>query len=181
MPGEDWDARVRLGSTGVFSKIQASEAEPANPARFSGTVVTSESPRRLVQIPLGVVVVPAGGTAQVCIDDDTTVGSRCTWYDGVGYEKVFGALGERIIAIDCNKTNSPVAPSQAMFRVLSGSSTRSQNSTNITKQVGPYTVQLTKESTANFDFRGANGDYHPRHPRRPNQPLVPGRRLPRRT
>ena len=156
--GEDWDARVRVGTNGIYSIIQASEVEPADPARFSDAVITSESSRRLVQIPLGVAVVGAGGTAQVCIDDDTTVGSRCTWYDGVGYEKVFDSLGERIIAIDCNKTNSPVAPSQAMFRVLGGSSTLSQNSTNITKRVGPYGVRLTKESSANFDFRGANGD-----------------------
>lgn len=156
--GEDWDARVRVGTNGIYSKIQASEVEPANPARFSGSVIASEPPRRLVEVPLGVVVVAAGGTAQVCIDDDATIGSRRTWYDGLGYEKVFGALGERIIAVDCNKTNSPVAPSQAMFRILSGSSTLSQNGTNITKQVGAYTVRLTKETSANFEFRGANGD-----------------------
>jgi hypothetical protein len=156
--GEDWDATLRLGNTGVFSTIQASEVDSADPARFSGTVMTSEPPRRLVQVPLGVVTVPAGGTAQVWINDDSSFGSHCTWYDGVGYERVFGALGERIIAIDCNKTNSPVAPSQAMFRLICGSSTTSQNSTNIVKPFSPYTIQVTKGSTANFEFRGANGD-----------------------
>ncbi len=157
-PAEDWDAKVRVGATGRYSKIQASEIDPADPARFSGVVVTREPPRRLVQVPLGVVVVAAGETAAVCIDDDTTVGARCTWYDGVGYEKVFGALGERIIAIDCNKTNAPAAPSQAMFRLITGSGTSSQNSTNLARQVGPYSVCLSKAGTPNFEFRGANGD-----------------------
>lgn len=156
--GEDWDAKVRLGGSGIYSKIQASEAESASPGRFTGTVIASAIPRRLVQIPLGVIVVSAGGTAQIYIDDDATTGSRCTWYDGVGYEKVFSAMGERIIAIDCNKTNVPGAPSQAMFRSLSGSSTVSQNSTNILKLVGSYAVQLSKSSVIPFDFRGANGD-----------------------
>lgn len=157
-PGEDWDARFRLGGSGIFYKIQASEVEPANPARFTNAVVTSESPRQLIQIPLGIVIVTNGGTVQVFIDDDTTIGSRATWYDGVGYEKVFSALGERVIGIDCNKTNTPGAPSQAMFRIISGSGTQSQNSTNIVKLAGNATVRLSKASATPFDFRGANGD-----------------------
>jgi hypothetical protein len=64
----------------------------------------------------------------------------------------------RVIAIDFNKTNSPGAPSQAMCRTISGSSTVSQNSTNISKRIGPYSVHLTKSSATPFDFRGANGD-----------------------
>jgi hypothetical protein len=100
----------------------------------------------------------ASGAAQIHIDDDATTGVRCTWYDGVGYERVFGALGERIIAIDCNKTNAPAAPSQAMFRSLGGSSTTGQNSTNIVKLVGPYALRISKTSSTRFDFRGANGD-----------------------
>ncbi|MEO5802340.1 MAG: hypothetical protein ABIR24_02335 [Verrucomicrobiota bacterium] len=155
---EDWDVKVRIGSAGVYSKVQASEIEPANPARFSAAIVTNESPRRLMQIPVGVVVVQAGGTAQIFIDDDATVGSRCTWYDGVGYEKIFGALGEQIIAIDFNKTNVPAAPSQASFRIIGGSSTQNQNSTNIFKSVSAYGVRLSKASATPFDFRGANGD-----------------------
>ncbi len=157
-PGEDWDARVRPGSASIYHKIQASEAEAANPVRFTNAVVTSESPRQLIQIPLGVVVVTNGGTVQVYVDDDTTTGSRATWYDGVGYEKVFGALGDRVVAIDFNKTNTPGAPSQAMFRSVFGSSTTSQNSTSVTKQIGSCTIRLTKTSATAFDFRGANGD-----------------------
>lgn len=156
--GEDWDARFRIGGTGVYSRFQASEAEPAVFNRFDADVLVSESPRRLIQIPLGVVVVAAGGSAQVSVDDDGTIGSRATWYDGVGYEKVFSSVGERIIAIDCNKTNALAAPSQGMFRSISGSSTTSQNSTNIIKAVGDYTLRLSKTSTSPFDFRGANGD-----------------------
>lgn len=157
-PGEDWDVTFRLGGQGVFSTIRASEVEAANPARFDNAVVTAESPRRLVQIPLGVVVVPAGGTVQVWVDDDPTAGSRRTWYDGVGYERVFGALGERILAMDFNKTNTPGAPLQARFRSVTGSSTSSQNPTNFTKHAGPYAVRLFKTSATGFDFRGANGD-----------------------
>lgn len=157
-PGEDWDARVRLGGSGVFHKIQASEAEPANSARFTNAIVTGESPRQLIQIPLGVVVVTNGGTAQVLVDDDATTGLRATWYDGVGYEKVFSVLGDRVIAIDFNKTSTPGAPSQAMFRSVFGSGTTSQNSTSITKQIGASTVRATKTSATAFDFRGANGD-----------------------
>jgi hypothetical protein len=157
-PGHDWDATVRLGSAAGSSKVQASEAGPAEAAHFSSAVVTTEGMRRLIQIPLGTVVVSSGGTVQVSIDDDTTIGSRATWYDGVGYERAFGGLGERVIAIDCNKTNAPAAPSQALFRSLGGSSTTSQNSTNMTKAVGPYTLQFSKTSTTRFDFRGANGD-----------------------
>jgi hypothetical protein len=155
---EDWDVRVRLATSAVYSKVQASETAPADPAHFTGAVVTSEGPRRLIQIPLGVVVASAGGTAQVHVDDDATTGSRCTWYEGVGYEKVFGTLSERVIAVDCNKTNAPAAPSQALFRSLAGSSTTSQNSTNILKAVGSYTLQISKTSSTRFDFRGANGD-----------------------
>jgi hypothetical protein len=157
-PGDDWDARVRVGTAGPFLRFLASEGETADPANFTNNVVTSENQRRLVQIPLGVVVVSNGETAQVFIDDDTTVGSMRTWYDGVGYEKVFTALEERIIAVDFNKTNSPGAPSQAGFRIISGSGTQSQNSTNASKHIGPYGIYLSKSSTTPFDFRGANGD-----------------------
>lgn len=157
-PGHDWDAKVRAGATGIFSTIRASEVEAADSARFTNAIVTMESPRRLVQIPIGIVVVPPGGAAQIWIDDDASTGSRATWYDGVGYEKVFGALGERVIAIDCNKTNAPGAPSQAMFRSVSGSSVVNQNKTNIVKLIGPYSVRFSKSSTTPFDFRGANGD-----------------------
>lgn len=150
--GEDWDVRARLADSAIYSKFQASEAAPAD---FGGSVVTNEGSRRLIQIPVGVAT---GTTVQVYVDDDATTGTRCTWYDGVGYEKVFSTVGERIIAIDCNKTNAPGAPSQALFRSLSGSSTTSQNSTNIIKHVGSYTLQLSKSSTTRFDFRGANGD-----------------------
>jgi hypothetical protein len=157
-PGEDWDARLRLGSVGVFHKIQGSEAEAANPARFTNAVVTSESPRQLIQIPIGVVLITNGGTVQVFVDDDTTIGSRRTWYDGVGFERIFNGLGERLAAIDFNKTNTPGAPVQAMFRSLFGSGTTSQNSTSITKAVGSAIVRLSKTSATAFDFRGANGD-----------------------
>jgi hypothetical protein len=157
-PGEDWDVRMRVGTAGSFVKVQASEAEPANPARFDTTVVTTESPRSLMQIPLGIVIVGVGGTAQVYIDDDATIGSRRTWYDGVGYERAFGAAGDAVIALDFNKTNTPGAPSQAMFRIVTGSSTTSQNTTNITKAVDACTVQLSKTSATAFDFRGPNGD-----------------------
>jgi hypothetical protein len=107
---------------------------------------------------LGVVIAAAQTTARIWVDDDTTAGSRRTWYDGVGYEKVFTAAGDRVIGIDFNKTNSPAAPSQSMFRIVSGSSTTSQNPTNVVKRVGACTVQLSKSSTVPFDFRGANGD-----------------------
>lgn len=155
--GADWDVRWRLGSSGVYSKIQSSEAEPASATQFSGSIITEESGRRLIQIPAGVVIVPSGGNAQVYIDDDATIDTRRTWYDGVGYEKAFQALQEPLIAIDFNKTNSPASPVQAMFRSVRGSSSASQNSTNITKQVGSHTVRLSKTSTLGFDFQGANG------------------------
>jgi len=156
--GEDWDVRVRVGPLGSFTLVRSSEAETANGGRFNGSIVTSESGRRLVQVPLGTLVTGVGESIQVYVDDDATIGSRRTWYDGVGYEKVFGSLGERVIAIDFNKTNTPGAPSQARFRIVAGSSTVSQNSTNITKNAGPYGIQLSKSTSTAFEFRGANGD-----------------------
>jgi hypothetical protein len=156
--GEDWDAEIRVGSSGGFSRIQASEVEPAEPTRFTNAVVTREASRRLMQIPLGVVAVSSNGSTQIFIDDDATTGSRRTWFDGVGYEKIFSTLGERIIAIDCNKTNVAGAPSQAMFRTIGGSSTTAQNKTNVTKLFGPYSIQFSKMSATPFDFRGPNGD-----------------------
>ena len=155
---EDWDARLRLSTSANYSKVQASEAASADAGQFSEAVVTTEGLRRLIQVPLGIAVVSAGGVVQVYVDDDATSGAQCTWYDGVGYERAFGALGERIIALDCNKTNAPAVPSQALFRSLSGSSTTSQNSTNIVKHVGPYALRVSKTSSTRFDFRGANGD-----------------------
>ncbi len=67
-------------------------------------------------------------------------------------------LGDRLIAIDFNKTNTPGAPVQALFRSVSGSGTTSQNSTSLIRHVGSCTARLTKTSTTAFDFRGANGD-----------------------
>ena len=156
--GEDWDVRVRLGSAGGFHKIQTSEIQPTDEARFTNAIVTSESPRQLMQIPVGVVVLTNAGAVQLFVDDDASIGSRTTWYDGVGYEKVFDSLWDRVIAIDFNKTNTPGAPSQAMFRTVSGSGPPSQNTTLISKHVGASTVRLTKTSAITFDFRGANGD-----------------------
>src|SRR5262249_38157040 len=63
--GQDWSIRLRLGDAGIYSKVSASEAEPASPARFDSPIVTSENARHLVQIPLGVVTVPAAGTAHI--------------------------------------------------------------------------------------------------------------------
>lgn len=156
--GEDWDVAIRAGSSGHFSEIRASEIEPANPARFTDAVVTRESSRRLMQIPLGVVTVDSGGTAQIRIDDDTTTGAQRTWFDGVGYERVFSSPGERVVAIDFNKTNVAGAPSQAMFRTIGGSSVTSQNPAHITKLFDPCTIFVSKTSPTPFDFRGPNGD-----------------------
>lgn len=157
-PGDDWDVRVRLGSSGSFNEIQTSEIEAANPARFTNAVITSQPSRQLMQIPLGVVVATNAGTTQVFVDDDATIGTRATWYDGLGYEKVFSTLGEQVVAIDFNKTNTPGAPTQALFRSVFGSGTTSQNTPLITKLVDAITVRLTKTSAVAFDFRGANGD-----------------------
>ncbi len=154
----DWDARVRLGSAGVYSRVLASEAEPAVSARFNSPLVVEEGLRRLIQIPIGIAIVAKGGNAQVCVDDDLTTDLNRSWYDGVGYEKAFEDLAGRIIALDFNKSNAPAAPSQALFRSVRGSTATFQNSTNIVKHVGPYSVQLTKSSPLPFDFRGANGD-----------------------
>ncbi|MEX1048442.1 MAG: hypothetical protein WED15_02860 [Akkermansiaceae bacterium] len=66
--------------------------------------------------------------------------------------------GPRVLGIDFNRNDSLGSPSQAMFRVISGSTTQSNNSASYAKTIGAYQVTITQPGGTLFEFRGANGD-----------------------
>ena len=62
------------------------------------------------------------------------------------------------LGIDFNLNDAYGAPSQALFRTISGSTTQSSNLTSYTKTIGSYLVTIAQPNSSKFEFRGANAD-----------------------
>ena len=65
----------------------------------------------------------------------------------------------RLLGIDFNRDDVPGAPSQSLFRVISGSAAnQSANASSYTKTFGTSTVTVSQPGATKFEFRGANTD-----------------------
>ena len=66
--------------------------------------------------------------------------------------------GPRVFGIDFNRNDSLGSPSQSGFRVISGSTTQSNNATSYAKTIGAHQVTVSQPDGVLFEFRGANND-----------------------
>lgn len=68
-------------------------------------------------------------------------------------------LEKPLVGLDFNRDDQFASPSQARFRVISGSAaSQGANSASYTKTVGPYQITVSQPDATNFEFRGANHD-----------------------
>lgn len=65
---------------------------------------------------------------------------------------------DHVLGIDFNRDDAFAAPSQALFRTISGSTIQTSNSASYTKKLSSYQVTVTQPDSTNFEFRGANSD-----------------------
>jgi acetyl esterase len=120
--------------------------------------------QNLFGVNLGQVTVAGGAAVDVFIDNNLVgTSSWRVWHDGVGYQR----MGENtsqpttrpLLGVDFNRSDTLGAPSQSMFRVVSGSATSpAANSSSYTKIVGNHQITISQPDGSNFEFRGANGD-----------------------
>ena len=68
------------------------------------------------------------------------------------------APGTRILGVDFNRSDAFAAPSQSLFRIISGSTTQADNDSSYTKTIGSRQVTVNQPGGVNFEFSGANGD-----------------------
>ena len=119
--------------------------------------------QNLFGVNLGQVTVSGGSVVDVFIDNNL-VGTTSwrVWHDGVGYQRM-GANTEPpatppLLGVDFNRGDTLGAPSQSLFRTVSGSTTQAANSSSYTKTVGDHQITISQPDGTNFEFRGANGD-----------------------
>lgn len=137
----------------------------ASTLSFSGTPpMTVEDVRTLYGVKLGRSTVTGGAPLRIYVDNLAGGNSNTrTWYDGVGYEPVSSPpppleTGPRVLGIDFNRNDALGAPSQSLFRVVSGSTNQATNAGSYVKNVGAHQVAISRPDAAKFEFRGANGD-----------------------
>jgi acetyl esterase/lipase len=112
---------------------------------------------------LGQVTVSGGSAVDVFIDNNLVgTGSWRVWFDGVGFQRMGGDMdppaNPPLLGVDFNRGDTLGAPSQSLFRTVSGSATQAANSSSYTKIVGAHQITISQPDGTNFEFRGANGD-----------------------
>jgi acetyl esterase/lipase len=170
---QNWvlSAGLNSGSLGTYSSPGepavggATTAGVANAASLTFSnpvaVVGGGGLRNLFGINLGQVDVAGGAAVSVHIGNNLTNGSNNrAWFDGVGYEPFIPALsvGDRVLSVDFNRDDAFGAPSQSLFRIVSGSSTQNNNASTYSKTIGARQVTISQPNATKFEFRGANGD-----------------------
>jgi acetyl esterase/lipase len=119
--------------------------------------------RELFGIHLGQVEVSGGGVVNVYLDhSNTSGGNRRAWYDGVGHQAVGPTSTTTytpLLGVDFNRDDALGSPSQAGFRVISGSAAnQAANAPSYAKTIGARQVTVSQPGGVNFEFRGANTD-----------------------
>jgi acetyl esterase/lipase len=154
-----------VGGTVKTGVSNAAALTFSNPVKFQAGWDGAKFLRNLFGINLGEVTVAGGSPVHVYLDNHLNGGSNNrAWYDGVGYQR----SGEsplppptytRLLGVDFNRGDALGSPSQAGFRIVSGSAeNQAANASSYAKTIGPHQVTISQPDGNRFEFRGANGD-----------------------
>lgn len=92
------------------------------------------------------------------LSDGFEVDSGTDPIDGDDPPDPLADVGPRLFGIDFNRDDALGSPSQSLFRVVSGSTTQTENAASYTKTIGAREITITQPDGARLEFRGANTD-----------------------